>query len=395
MQIALINAQSLRSKELLLYDYIREDDIDMCIVTETWIQNREEDKVWCEISALNNDNLMLHNTNRETHRGGGLALISKSNLTISNLEIDKPNSFEAAKWRVSLLGKSITVIAVYRPPYSKTFPVTIAMFIDEFTAWIVDQLTTESTILLLGDFNMQTNKIDTNADIKIFMDTIEVLGLQQWVDFGTHHLGNTIDLVFTELASNIEMMKCTPGPFISDNCVVKCEIDYKRNRPMEEYISYQRISKIDIDVFVKDLLWTKITDDLDLATMIDLFQQELGRVLDEHAPMITKRLPIRQPKPWFSEDIKEQEQKVCRRERIWRMYRENDQWLAFKREKQKYREMLKEAKIGTVSNLIIECDRDVRKLYQVIYNMTGKCSINPLPNSDSDKNLADNFASFY
>ena len=57
--------------------------------------------------------------------------------------------------------------------------------------------------------------------------------------------------------------------------------------------------------------------------------------------------------------------------------------------------MLKDAKISSVSNLIIECGRDVKKLYQVIYNMTGKCSINPLPNSDSDKKLADNFAHFY
>ena len=89
---------------------------------------------------------------------------------------------------------------------------TIAMFIDKFTVWIVDQLTTAGNILLLGDFNKQTNKIDTNADIEIFMDTIEKLGLQQWVDFETHHLGNTIDLVFTELASNIEMLRCTPRP---------------------------------------------------------------------------------------------------------------------------------------------------------------------------------------
>ena len=166
MQIVLINAQSLCSKGLLLYDYIKEENIDMCIVTETWIQNREEDKAWCNISELNNNNLMLHNINRETHRGGGLALIFKSNLTISNLEIKKPNSFEAAKWRVSLLGKSITMIAMFRPPYSKTLPVTIAIFIDEFTAWIVDQITTEGNILLLGHFNMQTNKIHTNADIK-------------------------------------------------------------------------------------------------------------------------------------------------------------------------------------------------------------------------------------
>ena len=80
------------------------------------------------------------------------------------------------------------------------------MSMDEFTAWIADQLTMESNILLLGDFNMQTNKIDTDADIKIFMNTIEALGLQQWVDFGKHHLGNAIDLVFTELASNTNKM---------------------------------------------------------------------------------------------------------------------------------------------------------------------------------------------
>ena len=93
--------------------------------------------------------------------------------------------------------KEHTLIAIYRPPYSKNYPVTIAMLFDEFTAWIVDQLITDGNILLPGDFNMQTNKIYADADIEIFMDTVEAIGLQQWVDSGTH-LGNTIDLVFTE-----------------------------------------------------------------------------------------------------------------------------------------------------------------------------------------------------
>ena len=69
----------------------------MCIVTERWLQNRDNDKAWCDISAFNNYNLVLHNINRETCRGGGVALISKSNLTITTLEIDKLSSFEAAK----------------------------------------------------------------------------------------------------------------------------------------------------------------------------------------------------------------------------------------------------------------------------------------------------------
>ena len=111
------------------------------------------------------------------------------------------------------------------------------MFIDELTKWIADQHMSHGNILLLGDFNMQTNRIDTDVDIKIFMHTKEALGLQQWVDSETHHLGNTIDLVLTELVSKIEMLSCTPGPFISLHCMVKCEIKYKRDRPTEENIS--------------------------------------------------------------------------------------------------------------------------------------------------------------
>ena len=207
-------------------------------------------------------------------RGGDFSLISKSNLTITTLEIDKLSSFEAAKWRLSLPGKNKTLIEIYRPPHSKNYPVTIAMFIDEFTVWIVDQLRTDGNILLRGGFNMLTNKIDTDADIKIFLDTIEVLVLQQRVDFGTHHLGNTIDLVFTELASNIEMLRCTPGPFISNYCVVKCEIKYNRDRPIEENITYHEINKIETNAFMKDLVLTGVTDDLDPAMMIHVFQHE-------------------------------------------------------------------------------------------------------------------------
>ena len=94
IQIALINTQPLRSKELLLYDYIRENNIDMCIDAETWLQNRDEDKAWCDISAFNNDNLVLHNINWETHRDGEChALMSQSNITITTIEIDKPEQF--------------------------------------------------------------------------------------------------------------------------------------------------------------------------------------------------------------------------------------------------------------------------------------------------------------
>ena len=57
---------------------------------------------------------------------------------------------------------------------------------------------------------------------------------------------------------------------------------------------------------MRDLVLTGIKDDLDLPMMIQVFQHELSRVFGKHTPMVTRKLPARQPKPWFNEDIKEQ-----------------------------------------------------------------------------------------
>ena len=46
IQLALIAAQFLSNKELLLYDYIRENNTKMCVVTDTGLQNIDEDKAW-------------------------------------------------------------------------------------------------------------------------------------------------------------------------------------------------------------------------------------------------------------------------------------------------------------------------------------------------------------
>ena len=47
IQIALINAQSLRIKELLLYDYIKQNSIDLCIVKCGVIHRHSTMTTWC------------------------------------------------------------------------------------------------------------------------------------------------------------------------------------------------------------------------------------------------------------------------------------------------------------------------------------------------------------
>ena len=57
--------------------------------------------------------------------------------------------------------------------------------------------------------------------------------------------------------------------------------------------------------------------------------------------------------------------------------------------------MLREAKIEMVSNLVLECGRDTKKLYKVFNGITSNNPANPMPDTTDDKQLAEEFAEFF
>ena len=48
-----------------------------------------------------------------------------------------------------------------------------------------------------------------------------------------------------------------------------------------------------------------------------------------------------------------------------------------------------------ISNKVLECNPDMRKLYVVVNGILGTTKCNPLPECDSDEELAESFASFF
>ena len=64
---------------------------------------------------------------------------------------------------------------------------------------------------MVGDFNVHVND-GCDIEANIFNDMMIAMGLKQWVTFPTHHNGNTLDLVMTELGSRLTVSKCKEGP---------------------------------------------------------------------------------------------------------------------------------------------------------------------------------------
>ena len=73
--IATCNVQSLRNKELQVSELIHDYSIDAIVLTEAWLNNK--DKHWKDVTELNKHNLQLLTSDRQSGRGGGIALITR------------------------------------------------------------------------------------------------------------------------------------------------------------------------------------------------------------------------------------------------------------------------------------------------------------------------------
>ena len=139
----LVNIQSLKNKDLALRDYLTDNQIDICVTTETQLKNNDADEIWLEACVLNNKGCQLDVVNRNERKGGGIALIHQTKIKVKKKIHRKQKSFENCIWKVTAKESTITIVAVYRPLYSNKNQTTINIFLNEFTEWMTDLIARE------------------------------------------------------------------------------------------------------------------------------------------------------------------------------------------------------------------------------------------------------------
>ena len=200
--LATCNIQSVKNKELQVSELIHDHAVDILILTETWLTNK--DKSWCEVMNLNKNNFQLHMANRQNGRGDGLALICKSHYKIASLQKGSTKSFGYVTWRVTAKNRQLTVMGIYHPPYSAKNRITNKNFIDDFTIFTSNLVSEYSNNIIVGDFNFHVSNKD-DLDAATFTDICEAFGFYQYVTFPTHTSENCLDLILTELSGNVNV----------------------------------------------------------------------------------------------------------------------------------------------------------------------------------------------
>ena len=127
LNIHIWNARSICNKTTVAYDYTLEQDVDILVLTETWLKG-DDHVIIGEITPAGYDFI---NVPRSTgRRGGGIGVLYKSSLQLSVVPSDTtPTTFE----HVRVVGKlkDICLTAIYRPPPSQANVFTTRNFLDE------------------------------------------------------------------------------------------------------------------------------------------------------------------------------------------------------------------------------------------------------------------------
>ena len=154
------------------------------------------------------------------------------------LQSGNTRSFEHASWSVALGNKTIMVTGVYHPLPKDC--INNSMFLYDITDHLTDLLTANQNNLIMGDFNIHIDD-PTDSDANIFNDTMMVLGLVQHVSIPTHNKGNTLDLIHTELGTNLSVSKIQCGPMVSDHRLMYTSLNIRKPVVKKDRVTVRKI----------------------------------------------------------------------------------------------------------------------------------------------------------
>ena len=134
----------MNNKELLLNDWVCDLSVDVCAITETWID-----------SSGYSQHLFSHNDYTFANfprgsRGGGVGFLFKPTLS-STLNTFMFKTFESASLTLKLRTVTLTVFVVYRPSRPNQ-----AEFLAEFEKFL-DELLWRKCFIIVRDFNTHVN----------------------------------------------------------------------------------------------------------------------------------------------------------------------------------------------------------------------------------------------
>ncbi len=228
-QFCHLNAQSVKNKTHSIKDYLIEKDIQMCMITETWLKPQNE----LEMAEITPVGYKLDPLHRLHNKAGGIAIIHNLRLNAKVSDKGQFSSYDYMEIHVPLGSDSVRLLVVYHPPYNnQSNPVPDSIFLEESASQMERVLPTTGYLVITGDFNIHVNLLELSYDslsdskkeywrtARKFMDILDSMGLNQHIVGPTHRSGYTLDLLITRSTDAVLQGKPCVDAMLSDHCSI-------------------------------------------------------------------------------------------------------------------------------------------------------------------------------
>ena len=274
------NARSIVNKIQELELLVKNENIDIVGITETWLNVNILD------SEMNIEGYTLLRKDRgENRRGGGVALYIRNDISFicceDLFEVDFPETLLCS----ITCGKEKTLIGVcYRPPSS--------LVGNDKALYSLLGRVSKDRVIIMGDFNfpeLDWCKIETLSDTHPFIKCINNNFLDQLVDKPTRG-DNILDLIMTTDVSIINNLVVGEPFETSDHQLIRWELVGKTclvNNSTTSF-NYFKANYDEIRKFVKKQNWGSIFESQSVETSWGLFKRELISLRNKFVPKFKK-----------------------------------------------------------------------------------------------------------
>ena len=152
-------------------------------------------------------------------------------------------------------------------------------------------------------------------------------------------------------------------------------------------------SKVTPQNFTESYTAPRYSPNTTLDKACHLFQEELLKALNQTTPLNTIKCTDRPKHPWHNKFITEHKRVVKTEKKAWRRYKQDHHWQAYTKERNIYNRILTYHKKDCQKRLKNQT-RTLQKLFNLVNNLTGSKSSNPMPEGQTDGILAEEFAKF-
>ena len=399
----LINIQSVGNKTIKINSLINELDLDILMLTETWLCNNISDS-----SKIKEMTPKLHNfyhKPRENKLGGGVGIFIKKSFTkVQLMNTINFSSFEYLDVKITSVNKNIRIILIYRPPNKSKNE-----FIEELSD-LIETFEDTRNIVLCGDFNLH---IDNQNDtyVKRFTDILENNDLINKVNSPTSIGSHIIDLVIHNkrggITSNIEIEpECLISP---THKLITFEIDTKKTENIKKKIIYRNKDNFDAKNFIDEC-----TNEISRMNMnceceershqreqicVTCHTEKSKKIMltkyNERCPENEKTITVRERAKWYNSELNEVKKQKRKMEYKWKRNKTIENWNNFKKTRNEYNKLI-EVNKKRYYNGTFQKEKNSKELHKNLEELLGLKKEKILPENMKDrKTLANEFVNFF